>query len=265
MILIFCTVYALAYVERIMPAVDQSPTEALPGVWRASDMAAGPSSSTTSSGDPALDQQLPGGGWPLGSLVEILQPQPGLHEWQLLRRTLRAAAERGVIALVASPHLPNLAALSLHGIPPEQLLLIEASAPAERLWATEQVLRCADVAAVLSWLPQVRSEQLRRLQLATAGHGHKLAIVFRPLAAQHESSPAPLRVAVRSDGVAGLTLQLLKRRGPPLDKPLPIAPALPALLPRRLPAQRPAAPSPVEMPHAVDRVCPPERRHAAAA
>jgi protein ImuA len=37
---------------------------------------------------------------------------------------------------------------------------------AARVWACEQALRCAGVSAVLAWLPQVRPEQLRRLQMA---------------------------------------------------------------------------------------------------
>jgi hypothetical protein len=63
------------------------------------------------------------------------------------------------------------------------------------LWATREALQCADVQSVLAWLPDARSAHVRRLQIAAHAH-HKLLFVFRPLRAQHESSPAPLRLLV---------------------------------------------------------------------
>ena len=46
-------------------------------VWRADALAA-PQADTVSSGDAALDAQLPGGGWPVGALTELIQA-PGVH------------------------------------------------------------------------------------------------------------------------------------------------------------------------------------------
>jgi protein ImuA len=82
---------------------------------------------------------------------------------------------------------------------------------------------------VLAWLPQVRAEQLRRLQMAAQTH-HKLLFVMRPAQAQSESSPAVLRLLASTapDGDA-LLLHILKRRGPPLDQPLSLS-ARPARL-----------------------------------
>jgi protein ImuA len=105
------------------------------------------------------------------------------------------------------------------------LVWITADAALERLWAAEQALRCADVAAVLAWLPQVRAAQLRRLQMAASQH-RKLLFVMRPAQTQNESSPAVLRLLLTSglpdaQAPAGaLQLHILKRRGPPLAQPL---------------------------------------------
>ena len=182
-----------------------------------------------STGDAALDAQLPGGGWPVGALTEILQP-PGVHsEWRLLLPAL-ALCGPGPVVLVAPPHLPFAPALAAQGLAAQRLLWVNAAAPAARLWACEQALRCAEVSAVLVWLPQARSEQLRRLQMAATDH-RKLLFVMRPASSRDEASPATLRLylqpqaAVAGPGAAApvsdaLQVHLFKRRGPPMDQPL---------------------------------------------
>lgn len=196
-------------------------------VWRADELgcAAGV---TVASGHSALDAQLPGGGWPVGAINEILQTQSGQNEWRLLLPALRRAA-LGPVVLVGAPHVPFGPGLCAQGFEAQRLLWITAAAPAARLWASEQALRCDEVAAVLAWLPQVRAEQLRRLQIAAQEHS-KLLFVMRPAQAQSESSPAVLRVLVSSQSAGegapsdALQLHILKRRGPPLAQ----AVALPA-------------------------------------
>jgi protein ImuA len=42
------------------------------------------------SGHAALDAQLPGGGWPVGALTELLLPHPGVGELRLLAPALAA-------------------------------------------------------------------------------------------------------------------------------------------------------------------------------
>ncbi|MDB5892575.1 MAG: hypothetical protein JWQ88_106 [Rhodoferax sp.] len=223
--------------------MSRSAVPILDSLWRASEMGR-PASFTTPSGHPGLDAELPGGGWPAGQLSEVLQPQAGLHEWRLLLPALRQAAGNGTVVLIGCPHWPNMAALAGHGIPLSRILVVEAERPADRLWAAEQTLRCRDLAAMLVWLPQARAEQLRRLQFAgQAAHQPRppLAFVFRPLAAQQEASPAPLRLTVRLDGRASavgqaqaalpaLAIDLFKRRGPQLAAPLRIHTALPPVL-----------------------------------
>lgn len=195
-------------------------------VWQA-DALANAAGRVLATGDPVLDAQLPGGGWPLGALSEILQP-PGVHnEWRLLLPAL-ARCGTGAVVLVGAPHMPFGPSLGAQGLLPQRLLWVApqegGKAGAQRLWATEQALRCADVDAVLAWLVQVRPEQLRRLQMAAAEYD-KLLFVLRPEQAQNESSPAALRLwaAPSGDGSDRLEVRALKRRGPPMEQPVHVS------------------------------------------
>jgi len=217
-------------------------------VWRA-DALAGACGATLASGHGALDAELPGGGWPVGALCEILQPPGVCQEWRLLLPAL--ARSPGPLVLVGPPHEPFGPGLAAQGLDARRLLWVGAVTAAQRLWATEQALRCAEVGAVLAWLPQVRSEQLRRLQFAAQAHS-KLLFVLRQSGAQSESSPAvlrlllgaarPLKAALDAGRAAAQTalaqgdvtsdalhVQILKRRGAPLARTLAL-PARPASL-----------------------------------
>lgn len=198
-------------------------------VWRA-DALGGTPGATLASGHAVLDAVLPGGGWPLDALTEVLQP-PGLHaEWRLLLPALVRLQQTGTgaLVLVGPPHLPFGPSLQAQGLAVQRLLCVQVTEPQGRLWAAEQALRCAGVQAVLAWLPQVRTDHLRRLQVAAQTYGKPL-FALRPAPAQAESSPAVLRLLLawpptRPAGPApdadALCLKVLKRRGPPLAQPL---------------------------------------------
>ncbi|MDH4478753.1 MAG: translesion DNA synthesis-associated protein ImuA [Rhodoferax sp.] len=218
-------------------------------VWRADALALAPQR-TVATGDALLDLHLPGGGWPVGALTELLQA-PGVHnEWRLLAPAL-ARCGTGPVVLVAPPHLPFVPALVAQGVAARRLLWFKLppgpasnakgrgasqSASATPLWATEQALRCAPVDAVLAWLPQARTEQLRRLHLAAAEH-HKLLFVMRSDQARQDASPAVLRLQLSADADATLCVELLKRRGPPLAHSLHLV-ALTAALRQLLAASK---------------------------
>lgn len=191
-------------------------------VWRV-DQLASRTEEALSTGLPALDAVLPGGGWPVGQLVEVLQSRPQQHVWRLLIPALARAvhAQAGPVVLVAPPHPVFAPSLAAQGLPADRLLWIKAVRPPARLWAAEQALRCAEAAAVLAWLPQVQSAELRRLHLAAQQH-RRLLFVFRPEAARQQSSPARLRLLLESG--EALKVHVLKRRGPPLVSPVLLPP-----------------------------------------
>ena len=198
----------------------------LDDVWTASELATS-QGKVIPTGSPELDAQLPGGGWPVGGLVEILQGHSGQDDWRLLLPAL--VKTTGVLALVGAPHAPFGPALAGQGLNPQRLLCINTDMPSNRMWATEQALRCTEVTAVLAWLPLARAEQLRRLQMSAAEHT-KLLFVMRPVKAQNESSPAVLRLITSSPAQGDeLLVTIFKRRGPPLAQTLALA-ARPARL-----------------------------------
>ncbi len=225
--------------------------DAIPSLWRASDLghSAAP---VCPSGFAALDAELPGGGWPCGQLSEVLQPEAGWREWRLLAPSLAPLSQQGAVVLVGPPLVPHLPALAWQGLALGSLIWVQASSPAERLWAAEQALRCQALAALLVWLPQAvspgLSQGLRRLQLA-AQAGRQASPpglwALRPWAAQQQASPAPLRLALRAGPADALKVQVLKRRGRLLEQCL----LLPAARPSPLRAG-PAAAPPHTPPHA---------------
>lgn len=245
-----------------MPPSPKATLPHLPGVWRCDSWSPSPLPACAT-GHAALDAELPGGGWPVGELIELLQPPAAQHEIRLLLPALRQAQRQGPLVLVGAPHLPHLAALAAQGLPAARWLRVEAEAATERLWAAEQVLRSGAAGAVLVWLPQARAEHLRRLHLAAreatpAGDGAgPLLFALRPESARPLSSPAPLRLLLQGDG-PGLRLQVFKRRGPPQHTAITLPAELPVMAClRRLPA------APLSVPaHVVDRPVAPLRRPA---
>ena len=216
-----------------------APEDLHPSLWRASQLAHG-NTRCVDTGHPALSRQLPGGGWPTGTLIDLLLQQPGIGEMRLLRPALAAAASRRIV-LLQPPHPPQALALAALGLAPSQLIWIRTSRSSDALWAAEQVLRSGSCGALLFWQNHARGETLRRLHLA-AQSGETLFFMMRPLASAQDSSPAPLRLALRP-AAGGLDIDFLTRRGPQRDAPL-FLPLTPSLLQRHAPVDRPL-PAPV--------------------
>ena len=189
------------------------PPEIEAAIWRA-DQLGSPVTSVVSSGFKMLDAELPGAGWPCHSLTEILQPQPTVAEWRLLAPAMRqVVANGGNVVVVGPPKIPHLPGLTYAGLDERHLVWIQADAPAERLWVTEQLIKTNAAGLLVSWLPQARQEQIRRLQVcAQACEGP--AFLCRPAAAEHEPSAAPLRIQLTFGVDWEVHVHLLKRKGP---------------------------------------------------
>lgn len=190
----------------------------LPGVWRGGELEHA-SHLSIPTGHAALDRELPGGGWPSGTLTEVLHDGAGIGEVSFLAGALARAAEGGrLVAWINAPHLPYAPALGCSGLPLECCLVIRPPNREDALWAAEQVLRSGACGAALIWLAQDDYAWLRRLQMA-AQAGRALAVLYRGSAALRLSTPAHLRVLLeREEG--WLKLRIPKRRGPPLEQPI---------------------------------------------
>lgn len=260
----------LPFLPTVLPAAPPRPgrlapeeTAGLQGrLWRGNSLGR-TADPVLASGFAALDAELPGGGWPLRAVTEVLAPQAGALEWRLLAPALRGwwagqapstpprpgrrvratppAALRALL-LINPPYTPHLPGLQGLGLPASALVWVAASTAAESLWAAEQAIKSH--VAVLAWLPEARPEQIRRLQVSALG-SNAPAFLVRPERMGTQSSAAPLRLVVRPGDGWDLGVHLLKRRGPAHEGWLAL-PAIPgAVEPLLTAAKRKPQPTPV--------------------
>jgi protein ImuA len=235
-----------------MPPLPDFPVGVLrSALWRADQLDAAPCPASPT-GWPALDRELPGGGWPLTGLSELLG-EPGGGELALLLPWLHARSQVGELVWIAPPWTPCAAALQQAGLAPSRLVCLDPASAADAAWSAELALRAGPCAAVLWWCGSapLAPATLRRLHLA-AQAGASPLIALRPARARASSSPAPLRLACQPQGQRMLQVEVFKRRGPPMAQAL----ALP--LPRigsETPS-RTATPVTADTPHRSDRPLP---------
>ncbi len=197
---------------------------------------------TLASGHAALDRALPGHGWPLGAITELIHDTPGCGELSLVLPALarlhqtksgqtksgqtksgqtksgqtksgqtRSGQAKHRIILLDPPWIPYPPALHEYGLALDRVLLIRTQNSSESLWACEQVLRGMPGGAVLAWPKNISFSELRRLQLA-AEKGQKVVFLFRHANAANSSSPAALRLQLTADD-GDLQVRVLKCRG----------------------------------------------------
>lgn len=177
-------------------------------VWRAHEQAQIKAEPT---GFSALDRVLPGGGWPIGAVSEVLHAQPGVGELSLalplLARLTRAGRQ---VAFIAPPMLPYAPRLASAGLELSSVVVVDAEAAQDALWSAEQLLR-AGAGSVLLWIDKAEAQSLRRLQLA-AEENDSCALVYRPSRRANEATPSALRLRVwREQGAP--QVEVLKCRG----------------------------------------------------
>lgn len=184
-------------------------------VWRGRGHFARPAIPT---GCADLDSRLPGGGWPQGAITEVFLDRYGIGEVTLLIPALASLTHSAApeakkwIAWIAPPFIPYAPALEQRGVNVERLLMIHPAASGKNgLWATEQSIRSGSSSGVLAWLPQVDAVALRRLQLA-AEERNCWTVLFRPLDALQNRSPAALRIKLSREAAA-LAVEICKCRG----------------------------------------------------
>ena len=179
-----------------------------PAIWRGRSAAR---LAVLPSGFTALDERLPGKGWPRSGLIEILTARFGSGELYLVLPALaaltRAATARWCV-WVAPPLMPFAPALAASGLALDRIAVVGGARP---LWAFEQVLGSGACDAALAWARRPKPRELRRLQLA-AERGRTLGVLFRPRSAAREASPAVLRLGLTSSAT-GARVTLLKSRG----------------------------------------------------
>jgi hypothetical protein len=202
-----------------------------PAIWRGTSVAR---TETLSTGFSALDERLPGRGWPRSGLIEILVSRFGVGELTLLLPALAALTRLPMArwcVWVAPPLEPFAPSLAAQGVVLERVLVVRSADEAP--WAFEQSLGSGACDIVMAWSPALcssaapdhlcpsveatervkkpRAKEIRRLQLA-AERGRTLGVLFRPLQAARQSSHAVVRMAIEP-ATRGIRLTVLKSRG----------------------------------------------------
>ena len=220
------------------PTIEQL-LESNRNLWRGRDHK-GESSDTIATGFAELDTMLPGGGWPMQGLIEMVSERWGVGELQLFLPLMRHLIARGSWVLwIAPPYSPYAPGLAQAGIDLRRILIVggsnaplkseafygKKSAPEpvsserlsskEALWSMEKALQTQHCGLVLAWHSQLPQPTLRRLQLA-AITGKTLGVVFMSKNSEH--SPSSMRLKIKSsesDGAesAYAEVGLLKARG----------------------------------------------------
>lgn len=170
---------------------------------------------TIASGYEVLDRCLPGGGWPVGALIEVISERSGIGELSLFMPAMRRISDirQGLIAWIAPRFIPYAPALRLRELNLNRLLVVQTRDGNESLWAAEQALRCAGCAGLLAWPETVSRKSSRRLQLAAEAQ-RCLAILFRSHGGPSDASTATLKLQLRRSVEQGVAhLQILKCRG----------------------------------------------------
>lgn len=185
-----------------------------PRIWRGQAERLGGTSLAT--GFDALDRYLPDNGWPCGALTEIFVERYGSGELSLLMPALASLSRSQTAAQwlvwIDPPFIPYAPALSRCGIDLDRVLLVHSSGRKKNaLWAVEQTLRSRCSIAALAWLDAVADPALRRLQLG-AEEQSGWTVLFRPMAALEQRSPAALRLKLTRVGAA-TRIEIVKCRG----------------------------------------------------
>ncbi len=180
-------------------------------VWKGGWRGEAPAIATVSSGFPVLDEKLPGGGFPLGALTELLVPRHGIGELSLVLRAAAKLTRDRWLTFIAPPYVPYAPALAGAGIDLSRVLVVHARDYNDTLWSVEQALRAGTCGAVLAWPSQADFKWLRRLQLAAEPSG-ALSVLFMPARYENTASPAALRLALDASPT-GLGVRVIKSRG----------------------------------------------------
>lgn len=197
-----------------------------PALWRGSRLA--PARPGIATGHPILDAELPGKGWPVGALTEVLPQAAGMGEVRLFAPALAGLSAQGLwLFCIAPPWLPYAPALQSWGVDPARVVVVRTAGVLDTLWATEQAMKTEGCGAVMTWIQphqesQVTYKALQRLQHA-AETQTALGVMFRnrnTAPVLNNPTPLPLRLSLESSQDGRTVIRILKRRGPFLETPL---------------------------------------------
>lgn len=137
-----------------------------------------------STGYKLLDAVLPGAGWPVGAVTEILLESMGIGELRLLLPAIRQVTRQGQrVVMINTPYRPYAPALVQSDIDLNGLFLISPANREDALWAAEKALHGGVCKLLLLWpdgfgYRPVDNKVVRRLQVAAQTTG-SVAVLYR--------------------------------------------------------------------------------------
>lgn len=178
-----------------------------------------------STGFATLDAALPGAGWPLGAMTEILYNHRGHGELRILLPALaRLSTQDQRWQLWLNPPLqPCAPALQQWQVDTERLLIVQAKQMADFCYSLEKSLNSGGCQGAVAWFTKLDKALMRRIQLA-AERANVPVFLLRPGQYLNQPSVAALRLHLHENN----RLDIVKRRaGWPLEGlsiDLPLAP-----------------------------------------
>lgn len=167
---------------------------------------------TCPTGIPALDELLPGSGWPRAGLVEVLVSHECIDAMALFMPILaRLSRQERWLAMVTPPFPSRCRLFTDSRIDPERVLQVNPHPGRSGLWTVESMLRSGGCSVVAGWPGCTTDLMGRRLQRAAA-IGRALGVLIRQERQSGYVSGADIRLKLTA-GTNGQPVYLLNGHG----------------------------------------------------
>ncbi|TCS38898.1 translesion DNA synthesis-associated protein ImuA [Reinekea marinisedimentorum] len=156
-----------------------------------------------------LDEYLPGHGWPIGAITEVLFCSTGQGELRLLLPALAQLSQQDDRwqLWLNPPFIPCAPSLTNWGFNTQRVILAQTHNANDSCHCLEKSLQTNGCQAVVAWLGKFDKALMRRLQLA-AESAHVPVFLLRSSKFEHQPSVAALRLLMGEHG----RIDILKRR-----------------------------------------------------
>ena len=163
-------------------------------------------------GKPALDELLPGGGWPKAGLVEITVPDEHTDAISLLLPSLVRLSQQGRwLVMVTPPYQPRARVLTAAGMDTSKVLQVNPHPGRSGLWTVESLMRTGNCSVVIAW-PDCATELMEKKLKQAAIVGKTTAILFRLEGMSSHASIADVRLKLEVTD-SGMVVYLLDAYG----------------------------------------------------
>ena len=163
-------------------------------------------------GTHALDELLPGGGWPKAGLIEITIPDEYTDAISLLLPALVRLSHQGRwLVMVTPPYQPRARILTASGMNTSKVLQVNPHPGRSGLWTVESLMRTGNCSIVLAW-PSCATELMEKKLKKAATVGKTSAILFRQEGMSTHTSIADVRFKLEITD-SGTVVYLLDAHG----------------------------------------------------